>query len=429
MFITKTPDFKKIVLAALTASIVLAPLASQAAPPDHAPAYGYRNKADKKADKAERKAAKKANKGIRDRNGDGYDDRDTNSDGNIDEDDADYRNTPDYQNQNDDNFDDNYNGGYNNGRYNNVGAFTTLSGVVTNDLNGNSFEMRADNGQIVRVDLNVTEPNALQRGSRVRVYGRLTNNTMRRATVAVLSNDYNNGGYNNGYGNGGHANQRVTLRGVVTRDLAGRRFEMRQGSTLYYVTLTRNEPRRLSVGDRVEISGRRIKNNTIQADTLRLLQDNNGNNDNRINVNFPGRVLNVSNRRNLTVCGNNGTTYMVRSNSDFDSRISAGDRVRIVGTGFKGSRNITASRVELRDDNGNTNNGENYNNGDRIDIRGTVRSSQSQLFVGRVLTVDGDDGQTYKVRTGDRSFQRGDTVRVRGTLNNGFVTNASINRL
>ena len=189
-FISQKQPWKKIVLAVLTTAVV-APLATpsaQAAPPDYAPAHGYRNKDDKKADKAERKAAKKANKVIRDRDSDGYDDRDKDRDGDLDEEDGyDYRETPRYQKQYGDNeysndnsrdfrdnnrngIEDRYESEYRNGRS------TTLTGVIVRDLPGNRFEIRTSNNRTYRVMTRSNEPLRLTRGDQVSISGRIVGN-------------------------------------------------------------------------------------------------------------------------------------------------------------------------------------------------------------------------------------------------------------
>ena len=438
-FIHKKANWNKIALLTLTGTTFAAPIFTAAA-----------------------NAAPKGTYDERDRNNDGYNDRYNND---IDSSDV-YTDNNRYNNGN----------GSNNGYINAAAVKATRTGVVTRDLQGDRFEIRTDNGKTFIVNLKGQNNVSFQNGSRVRVTGELTGDHIRRATVEVLNNNYNNGnygngnynngnynngnynngnygngnynngngyGYGNGYNNGSNVGQRVTLRGVVTRDLNGRRFEMRQNNVLYYVVLTRNEPNRLSSGDRVEISGRLIKGNYIQADTLRILKDNNGNDwgfgngvGNRINVDFSGRVLDVSNRRYLTVRGDNGTTYQVRTNFDFNNNISSGDRVRVVGTGFSGTRNVNASRVELRSDNyynngnGNYNNGS-WRNGDRVDLKGTVRSVSKSFFGlgGATVVVDGVGGRTWKVRVSKASdWNRGDHIRARGVISNDTVTNAQIDR-
>ena len=374
MLITKTFDFKKIVLAALAASVVLAPLAAQAAPPDYAPAYGYRDKDERKA---ERKANKKAGKVIRDRNRDGYDDRDRDRDGDLDEEDGyDYRETPRYQNQYGYNGDNYYYGNGNsrdfrdanrNGiddRYeNNRGGFqTTVNGVVTRDLQGRRFEIRASNGRTYVVIARNNEPLRLTRGDRVQIFGRIFNN---------VRTQRNNDPYNN--------------------------------------------------NENTRHNGRFNTNSFILADRIRITRDDDQN-QNGSRVNFTGRVLDVRNDRELRVRAENGRTYTVRSDDRLSSRISEGDRVSVVGRLRNGV--VNANRVNLTDD---------RNDDDRdqenIDFRGRVQSS-SNFFGQRILVVRADNGTTYRVRqNGTARFDEGERVRVRGDLRNGVVIAEDIDRI
>jgi len=132
----------------------------------------------------------------------------------------------------------------NNGTY----GQTTLTGVVTHDLDGNSFEIRATDGRVYRVDLRRgAEPRTLDRGDRVRVTGRLTNNVFIARDIDLLEDTTNNN--NNG---------RTTLTGVVTRDLSGDSFELRadDGRTYQVDVRGNDEPRSLDRGDRVRVTGR-----------------------------------------------------------------------------------------------------------------------------------------------------------------------------
>ena len=389
---------RKIIALALSGAILTSGLVASIAQADSSydSAYGHNKKADKEF--------KKANK--HDKNRDGYDDRDTDRDGDVD-------NNDDY-NYNNGNY-NNGNGNYDDGSdYGNVSnAMTTRTGVVTRDLQGDRFEMRTDNGENFVVDVRGNSSLFLQNGTRVRVVGIRNKNRIVRASVQVLSNN-----------DGNFQGRRVTLRGNVTRDLRGRRFEMRQNNVLYSIYLVRDEPNRLSVGDRVEVTGGLFKGNVVRADSLRIIRDNDNNNDGeRINVDFPGRVLDVSGRRYLTVRGDNGTTYQVRTNFDFNSRISSGDRVRVVGTGYRNSRAVEASRIELRDDNNNN------NNGDRVDFRGTVRSVKRPFFGDKTLVVEAENGRTWNVRVSRNSdWRSGDRVRVRGTIRDDKIVDAQVDR-
>ena len=302
---------------------------------------------------------------------------------------------------------------------------TTVTGIVTQDLNGDRFEIQANSGQTFVVNLRGQNTASIQEGSRVRVTGLRNGNRITRATVQVLGNG-NGNGY--GYGNG---TMRI-LQGRVTRDLSGRRFQMTSQGTTYSVILRRAEPLNLSEGDRVEVFGAMTNGNVFQADRVRIIRDNNGggNGGGYNTVDFTGRVTDVQSQRRFTVRGENGATYEVRSDSSLNNRISEGDRVRVTGTSRGGnSRVINATRVQLRNGNGGGNGGGNNNDdGDTVSFVGTVRSSRV-TGPGRsgIAVVETNNGRTFRVRLNDATtFGPGSRVRVRGTLDNGVVVNNQV---
>jgi hypothetical protein len=138
---------------------------AEAKPPSHAPAWGYRAKQEGGKDKYKY-----------DKDRDRYD-----------------RDDYDHDRYNKDRY---YRDDYNRDRYNrdryerdrydrdrydqdrydrDRNDLRTLSGVVTRDLSGDQFEMRADGGRNFRVDARGDEPRRLSRGDRVVVYGRFDN--------------------------------------------------------------------------------------------------------------------------------------------------------------------------------------------------------------------------------------------------------------
>jgi hypothetical protein len=135
---------------------------AEAKPPSHAPAWGYRAKQEGKKDKY---------KQDKDRDRYGRDDYDQD------------RYNKDRYYRDDYNRDQYYRGRSDRDRYERD-RYTrdrhdrdrndrrTLAGVVTRDLSGDQFEMRADNGRYLRVDARGDEPRRLSRGDRVVVYGR-----------------------------------------------------------------------------------------------------------------------------------------------------------------------------------------------------------------------------------------------------------------
>lgn len=301
---------KAVTLATLTGALAVAPLltvSAQAAPPDHAPAYGYRNK--------DNKAKKNKNKNvIRDRDRDGYDDRDDDRDGDIDEDDGyDYRETPRYERR----YGDNDN------RWN-TGQTRTIRGTVTRRISNTRFEIRSGSTVYTvnsRNNLSTT-PN---QGDRVEVTGRLTrNNVLRANAVRILTN------------NGGRNGRAVNFPATVISVSNGRQLTVRgDNGRNYVVRIAGNISSNIDRGDRVRIIGR-VSNSMVMATQIQLLDDRNDDDDNDWDngdrVDFRGVVTNISgwgSIRILTVRADNGRTYSVRTGDDDWDR---GDRVRVRGT-------------------------------------------------------------------------------------------------
>lgn len=442
---------------------------AQAKPKDDAPAYGYRNgKGNGKGNKS------KKNGGFwqRDRNDDGIDDRDTNGDGIYDRNDSTYdesmndvgtrRNGNNTQRNTsisgvvtrdrigsdrfavrlDDgrtvevvtrnaepirltsgdrvtlrgHFDrnlfianrvritDNEDGNTSSGR-------VSINGVVTRDLSGNSFELRSDNGQTYRVRAN-NEPDSLSVGDRVQVRGDLTDGVLRANSVRIL--DQNNDDYNDNNG------ATRTINGVVTRDVSGRRFEIRaENGRTYMVTTSRPEPIRLTVGDRVQVRGYFSNNDrtTFLADSVRITQD-----DDRSNtgvgsqVDFQGTVVSVQSNTRLIVRGANDRTYTVDTTNGISSSISTGDRVRVSGYGR--ARNVSSATVSLLRDSGTAGYGKS------VEFNGIIAKIGQRRGI---LTVKANNGKTYQVSAINNSdFRVGARVRVVGTSSNGVVTASSV---
>lgn len=66
--------------------------------------------------------------------------------------------------------------------------YRTLDGTVTNDLRGNAFMLRADSGQLMRVQVQGNEPRRIDRGDRVRVSGFSNNNVFQAQSLTILRN-------------------------------------------------------------------------------------------------------------------------------------------------------------------------------------------------------------------------------------------------
>lgn len=315
--------------------------------------------------------------------------------------------------------------------WNNNNSRTTLTGVVTRDLSGDrEFELRAQNGRIYRVTTAYDEPGSLSVGDRVQVSGRLSNNNRFYANSIRMLAQNGNGGWNGGNGgwNNGNNNRQV-LTGVVTRDLQGNRFVVRtdRGSEVI-VQSSRPEPLRLSIGDRVTLRGA-FRGGKFIANNTRITEDDDRD-ENGSSFTFNGRVTSVESSTRLVVRADNGRTYTVQSNTAFSSAITDGDRVRI--SGYVSRRNgsvLRADSVTLlrdRDDRDRTPSG----NGQTVNFRGEITDKSRNQSGADTITVRGDNGQTYEVRVDDAGdFKRGQRVRVSGTWRNGVVTNSTVTGL
>ena len=289
----------------------------------------------------------------------------------------------------------------------NNGGYNTLTrGVVTDEQRGpTGFVMRANNGRTYLVDTrNSNRPN-LQRGQTVEVRGNFTGVSLIATSVRVI------GGSNNGDN---------VITGRVARDYSGRDFELRADNGRSVTVRARREPIRLSRGDRVEVRGA-MSNGVFQADTVRILRDNNNGNDggNGSRVNFTATVRSGSNN-NFTVRADNGRDYTVTNGN---VSVGYGDRVKVVG--FLNRGVVRAESVRVLDRN-NGNNGNNGNNqGDFIRFDGRVREVRG----GTLIVRDEGKDQDRLVITGNaRAFNTGDRVRVEGYHRNGQVNATSVQR-
>jgi hypothetical protein len=85
-----------------------------------------------------------------------------------------------------------WNGGYrpnyNQGDWNRGNRSSTLEGVVTQDLKGNSFIIRTNNGRQIRIIARGGESRRISRGDVVRVYGNYAGNSFNAQSVNILRN-------------------------------------------------------------------------------------------------------------------------------------------------------------------------------------------------------------------------------------------------
>ncbi|MBW3636017.1 MAG: hypothetical protein KY445_06060 [Armatimonadetes bacterium] len=152
-----------------------------------------------------------------------------------------------------------------------------VSGVVTADLSGNRFRMRARNGRVYDAVALWGEPAALSAGDRVRAYGYLEDGTLHASNLRVLRGNRNP--------SAGTGRARIaalprpyganfgprTLNGVVTA-LSGARLTLRASNGIEYpVRIVTGRPGGLTLGDTVRASGGWAAG-TMRASRLRILK-------------------------------------------------------------------------------------------------------------------------------------------------------------
>ena len=206
-----------------------------------------------------------------------------------------------------------------------------------------------------------------------------------------------------------------TIEGVVTVDREGRNFTLRQNNGVRIQVRTDDrEPRRLSNGDRVRVTGyfRRNQPNLFIAESIQILTNQNNN-----SRSFTGRVTDVdSDQRFDILIGNR--TYNVISTTRLPRRLNRGDMVRVYGR-LSGSNDIVNATVVVI----NNNNDGGY--------------GDSRTFTGRVTEVESD--QRFDMLIGNRTYNvisttrlprrlnRGDMVRVYGRLSgDNDIRNATV---
>jgi len=224
----------------------------------------------------------------------------------------------------------------------------TVTGVVTTDLPGDQFDVRADNGRTYHVVFhrNANEPRRLSRNDRVEVSGSQDRDVLIADDVRILDN--------RGGNNRNDRNDTRTLTGVVTKDFSGDNFEMRadnigNGRTIR-VDARGDEPRRLSRGDTVTVTGRFSNNDRDRfvAESVRILDNrgNNGRND-RDNITREGVVTEDMSGDRFRMRLDNGRSVVVQERRGESQRLSRGDRVTVVGR-FSDNREDTFIAQSVR---------------------------------------------------------------------------------
>jgi len=288
---------------------------------------------------------------------------------------------------------------------------TTVYGVVTRDLGGNTFEVRTDDGRLVTVRARNGEPNRLTRGDRVVAQGRFNpeRNVFVAETVRITRND-----------DAGRVNFPGTVTSIGTRN----RLSVRGDNGRTYIVNTRHAVSTdLRRGDRVRVVGDARNGVVTGAQVQEISRNTNGDDAGR--VSFLATVTSIGTRNRLSVRGDNGRTYIVNTRHAVSTDLRKGDRVRVVGDARNGV--VTAAQVQEISRNTNDRNGR--DNDRRIEFTGTVVVAG---WMGQQLTIRRDDGKQFSI-TAPRdsgSFRNGDRVRVVGwKLDGGRVQATSITRL
>lgn len=209
--------------------------------------------------------------------------------------------------------------GWNNGNWNN--GHRTLSGTVVRDLAGDTFELRAENGQTYRIRVGrYDEPRSLDRGDRVRVSGQFRDGLFIASNLEFLRDT----------GNNNDPRGLIWLTGTVTRDLSGDEFELRaDNNRLYRIRVGRfDEPRSLDRGDRVRLSGH-LRDNVFVARNLEFLRDTDNNNSPSW---LTGTITRDLSGNSFELRIDNGRVYRVTlARYDEPRSLDRGDRVRVTG--------------------------------------------------------------------------------------------------
>ncbi len=259
-------------VALLTAGVLsllplLNPTSAQAKPKDHAPAWGYRDKEDRRDDRhgrwEDRGKNKNKNKNKHDSQGDWRGNRDDDRNHNHD-DDCDHRGHNGNHGYPDYGYPGGYNGSYPGGYNSPANQSFEFDATVLRVYSVYRLDVRGDNGQSYAVSSNDDFSTKINPGDRVRVTASSTGGNAILAKKVKLIDDRvsgNNGNYGTGssVNFGGRVDSVRADRGVVTlgvRGDNGQRYTVRYNSNAYF-----------RVGDRVRIVGN-YSNGVVNASSV-----------------------------------------------------------------------------------------------------------------------------------------------------------------
>jgi translation initiation factor IF-1/putative component of toxin-antitoxin plasmid stabilization module len=220
------------------------------------------------------------------------------------------------------------------------GNRVTRRGTVVNLVDAYTFEIRGEDNKFYRMRQNTSGITRVRVGDRVEVRGYTDRDQIViTESVRVIGRDDND------------TNDRATLRGTVVTLIDANTFEMRGDDNKYYRMRTSNgEARRLTVGDRVEVSGYFDRDRILITERVQVIGRGNTGSERGDNeeTDFTGTVLRADRVLVLWVLqvrSDDNRQYQV--NYSGNNTFAANDRVRVVGTFRRGtivSNNVTRIR-------------------------------------------------------------------------------------
>jgi uncharacterized protein YdeI (BOF family) len=229
----------------------------------------------------------------------------------------------------------------------NIRRGVTRSGTVTQDLAGNNFTLRGNDGVTYHVRALRGESATLSDGDRVRVFGNLHGAIIDASNVRIAyqAEDLDPDPYDeNRYDYFTRDREKWTLNGTVLSNPSGERFTMRaRNGYTYAVRAQRGEPSTLTAGDRVRVYGA-WRDGLMQASNVRLLREGE-NPKNWATHTWVGVVTENPEGDRFVFRLDNGISYRVLAVWGEPDTLSVGDRVRAYGTWRTGMLHASNVRV------------------------------------------------------------------------------------
>jgi len=307
----------------------------------------------------------------------------------------------------------------------------SVSGVVTQDLAGREFRMRANDGREFRVVIDRgREPQALTRNDRVTVNGYFTSGLFIAHSLTITRNQP-------AWGNRPGWSKQSSVSGIVTQDLAGREFRMRanDGREFRVIIDRGHEPRALSRNDRVTVRGY-FSSGLFIAHSLTITQNRpvwgQGSHYGQGRVDLTGTVITKTSSTRYGIHATNGVNYAIQARRSPATTVGIGDVIRVIG--WHSGSTITADRIlmvrNVRNNTWNTWPNQTMRSGQAVNFSGTVIRITRVFGLAGDLLVRAGNGRDYRVRsTNVTNFRVGNRVHVVGTYNNGAVNASSVTRI